>query len=971
MKKKLFAFTLSFCLAFTMLFPIDVLATDETRDLESGSIEEPYMTQSLATLYDAGMLVLPEAMAAKAEVKHDGLFIKDCPKADLTADKIQIAANFDFSEGTVGRIAVDGLGDRNMKVSVEIYLDDAEEPVATVPLKNQMGKTGWNKVATNSIDALAKGISGSHDVFLRIIDESTAADDEELSVLIRSIEFAENSLPVLWFDIDETQGTVAAMNNDENHDTECYGKVTVQIPDGYQCEYKPSKPVATEELELDYIRGRGNSTWWSDKKPYKVKLKDKTNLFNMGKNRHWVLLANRYDNSAMRNKMTYWLGEQLGLDYTPQCVQVEVVMDGDYYGTYLLTEQIRVGKDRVEIDDLEDEDTGGPDVTEGTALTGGYLLSMNPDGEEPTYKYNAFSTKNDVNFFLEHPSFEDYKNDYQIAYIKDFMQRTEDAILGKNFKNAAGESYQEYLDMDAAVDYFWVQEFSRNGDAYGSGSTYLYKTRDKENEDGSIEKGKVFWGPLWDFDYVAWGDLEYDDYSVDNLHYTCMTWFDRMRSDKDFSDRVIARWPYLKSFMEEITCEGGLLDQYYEQLRVAKKYDLERWGSYGEGGGYGYGEESSEPEQRSLSEEVEQLRGWINARTNYVDENLQEIIPAQYTIKFKANKKVIATRVVSQDETIGSLPTAPSKDGYYFMGWYMYSEKITADWLPYSDMTVTAKYVKKSEAVKAKKIYLNTYSTMCMLEDEFFELEHLVKPANAYYSKINWKSSDSSIATVDEQGCVTFKKPGTVTITASIKNGPSATCKIKIVKDYEDVVWRDGFHLSKSSLKLSKGNYAQIRVINEPAVSRYSYVTWLSGDTKIATVNDYGVVTAKKPGTTYVFAIDTENGNIEKCKVTVLKLKNPMKVKGKTVTVKYSKLKKKSQVIKRTKAIKITKKKGTLTYTKVKGNKKIKVNKKTGKITVKKGLKKRTYIVKIKVTAKSTKTYRKTTKIATVRIKVK
>ena len=73
----------------------------------------------------------------------------------------------------------------------------------------------------------------------------------------------------------------------------------------------------------------------------------------MGKNKHWVLLANYYDNSLLRNKITYWLGSQLNMPFTPKSEPVDVVMNGDYYGSYFLCEHVRVGETRVNIDDLE------------------------------------------------------------------------------------------------------------------------------------------------------------------------------------------------------------------------------------------------------------------------------------------------------------------------------------------------------------------------------------------------------------------------------------------------------------------------------------------------------------------------------------------------------------------------------------------------------------------------------------------
>ena len=108
-------------------------------------------------------------------------------------------------------------------------------------------------------------------------------------------------------------------------------------------------------------------------------------------------------------------------------------------------------------------------------------------------------------------------------------------------------------------------------------------------------------------------------------------------------------------------------------------------------------------------------------------------------------------------------------------------------------------------------------------------------------------------------------------------------------------------------------------------------------------------------------------------KVTVNKAANPLKVKAKTVTVKFSKLNKKAQKLKVTKVVRFTKKgQGTLTYKKVKGNKKITINKRTGKVTIKKGLKKGTYKVRMKIKAKGNANYKASAyKTITFKIKIK
>ena len=142
--------------------------------------------------------------------------------------------------------------------------------------------------------------------------------------------------------------------------------------------------------------------------------------------------------------------------------------------------------------------------------------------------------------------------------------------------------------------------------------------------------------------------------------------------------------------------------------------------------------------------------------------------------------------------------------------------------------------------------------------------------------------------------------------------------------------------------------------------------TFMSSNTKVATVNAAGKVVGKKAGTVTIKA--TNNGKVASVKIKVIKRANTMTVKAKKITAKASK----KTTFKKSKAFTIKKAKGKVVFKKTKGNKKITINKKTGKITVKKGLKKgKTYKVKIKVTAKGNTVYKAKSKTVTIKVKVK
>ena len=403
---------------------------------------------------------------------------------------------------------------------------------------------------------------------------------------------ADNGIPVIYIDIDESQGTISDMNSSPDHTAECHGSINIVVPDDYNCEYS-DKVKSIKNLELDYIRGRGTSTWiMAEKKPYKIKLKKSTDLFGMGKNKHWVLLANAMDPTFLRNKITYWLGDKMGMDYTMKSVPVEVVMNGEYIGFYYLAEHVRIGETRIDIDELTE------DISSGDEITGGYLLSMDPyDIDEND---NEFRTTRDVAFQFETPDFLEYKNTAQRNYICNYLQDTENAIFGDGYKDKNGISYKEYMDIDSAVDYWWVQQICRNQDAYTTDSTYLYKKRND----------KLYWGPLWDFDVTTWGDYSNNLSDVEGFG-SSTEWLDKLKEDSEFIELIKARWNDIDPLLIEMTREDGAIDSYYNEIKAAVERDRSKWGNYGQ--------------LSSYAGEIDFLKAWIGFRREWIGDNLDAV----------------------------------------------------------------------------------------------------------------------------------------------------------------------------------------------------------------------------------------------------------------------------------------------------------------------------------------------------------
>ena len=102
-----------------------------------------------------------------------------------------------------------------------------------------------------------------------------------------------------------------------------------------------------------YVKLRGNSTRYREKAPYKIKLGQSCNLFNMGESKHWVLLANDIDHSFIRNKLLYDFSSDLGASFAAESINTVLILNNEYRGVYQLCEQIRVDEERVDIYDWE------------------------------------------------------------------------------------------------------------------------------------------------------------------------------------------------------------------------------------------------------------------------------------------------------------------------------------------------------------------------------------------------------------------------------------------------------------------------------------------------------------------------------------------------------------------------------------------------------------------------------------------
>ncbi len=266
---------------------------------------------------------------------------------------------------------------------------------------------------------------------------------------------------------------------------------------------------------LTQIKGRGNSTWEKDKKPYQIKLSEKTDLLQTGnkdnKTKTWVLLANYVDSTSMRNTLMYNLGLELGMNFCTENNWVNLYYDGEYRGCYLLSEKVEVGSGRVDINNLEElNEEANADVdfeelpvemgktSNGATytycagmnspedITGGYLLEMELDIRVEA-EICHFITTRGQNVVVKSP---EYASKEEMDYIASLYQEWEDSIYNGGVNPATGKKYTEYVDLRSTAICYLVNEFSKNQDGFST-SSFLYKDNDDD---------LMYMGPLWDYD---------------------------------------------------------------------------------------------------------------------------------------------------------------------------------------------------------------------------------------------------------------------------------------------------------------------------------------------------------------------------------------------------------------------------------------------------------------------------------------
>jgi subtilisin-like proprotein convertase family protein len=372
------------------------------------------------------------------------------------------------------------------------------------------------------------------------------------------------------------------------------------------------------------IEIRGNYSSSLPQLPYEFETRDingnklDTSLIGMPTEHDWDLIAMYNDKSFVRNMLAYNSFSDMG-HWGPRNELCEVILNGEYQGVYELTETIKRDHNRVDIAKLDVNETTWPDVS------GGYILKTDYWDNTNSWllNYHPIDHQNlDVHMVYYYPK-PDVIVPQQQAYIQNYINDYETALYGPNFTDTAN-GYRKYISTRSFIDYFIVNELSRNVDGFKK-SCYFYKEKDP----GATVFGKLKAGPVWDFDW-AWKNIPgclfgVTDGSGWSYHINdCgpdvngTGWYVRLLQDSSFADELNCRWQELRGTILDTTYLFHYIDSVAAYSNEAQSRHYAYWGNMGAATGT---PEIDAPRQ-SYQEEIDFLKAWIWTRMQWMDANM-------------------------------------------------------------------------------------------------------------------------------------------------------------------------------------------------------------------------------------------------------------------------------------------------------------------------------------------------------------
>lgn len=377
------------------------------------------------------------------------------------------------------------------------------------------------------------------------------------------------------------------------------------------------KPTDYNGLIGIELRGSSSQLW--PKKPYGFELQDakgnavNTSIFGFPPESDFTLFASYNERSLMHAVLAFKLAREI-FPYASRTQYVELVLNGEYQGVYVVLERIKRDENRVNISNLREEDIKGDE------LTGGYIIKIDKQtrqrlgGWSSQYANSQLNPNNRTYYQYESPK---NINNIQKAYIKAYIDSVENAIQSPNFADPK-TGYRKFINTSSFVKMMVLNEVSKNVDGYRI-SSFFYK--DKNSKDG-----RLVCGPPWDYDF-SFGMPDYCDawttfnFIFNNFNNVCSNdgwqvpfFWNRLVQDKAFYDELKTEYTFqrLKGALRLERIKAHV-DSMKTQLQEAQVRNFQKWQVLGR---YDW---PTKTFPATWEGEVAEIMPWVEARLNWID----------------------------------------------------------------------------------------------------------------------------------------------------------------------------------------------------------------------------------------------------------------------------------------------------------------------------------------------------------------
>ena len=379
------------------------------------------------------------------------------------------------------------------------------------------------------------------------------------------------------------------------------------------------------------IKGRGNSTWREyAKKPYQIKFSKKTSVLGMPAAKKWILLANASDDSMIRTRLVYDAAEQMDFPFVTEYQYVDLWIDGQYLGVYLLGEKAEIGKGRL---NLQDPAGAMFELDNGFATDEDHYFF---EGRLNSY----FALKEIVEEDDEH--IQQAMTNFQTA-----MTRLTTALTSQGWENLSLSQLNEMIDVDSLARYYLMNEYVLNGESFFT-SFFWY-------QDGASDVLHV--GPLWDFDTCMGNKNEkVTDYNASSTSVLMK----KMLNIPAFYQRVQELYTRYKPVL---TGMAGQVDGLRDEIGVSADLNYLRWSTLGAANP----KPGGTPFAPTYDEALSRVRTWLTGRANAFTPTVR---PQQLGYYFNASRTVMYLTYSAPSQTSLRFAVWGEQDGQNDLHWY-------------------------------------------------------------------------------------------------------------------------------------------------------------------------------------------------------------------------------------------------------------------------------------------------------------